>query len=343
MAAVAELNAARKNLTEVLGDNIKQYWTNMKLWYRQKINKEEFDLEARRLLTPDYVHYHNEFILAILTKCQTLGSQVVVGKESSMISNMSAGRNINKKVSKKFKKSRPAKTNFEHRFVPASPYPFINIPEVLPKEVPDDSPIAFCSRDLFLPDISMLHGRMFVTAWECGLEAITDDCVQLLQLAVEQHLKNILSVVLGRRHGFRLREGCFRYGIGNATKSEQLRKPSNEFTYSKESTCSTADLMHGQVPADRPTLEEGEHEAAMLLASNHPPPSLPPVSLYDLLEALQVHKSTIPSHTVYAINMERLLSKLWHPSHEQLEQDEIHRQEVILKEEFQNQQRCLRV
>lgn len=34
----------------------------------------------------------------------------------------------------------------------------------------------------------------------------------------------------------------------------------------------------------------------------------------------------MPSHTMYALNMERILSRLWHPSHEELEQDHVHRQ-----------------
>lgn len=29
------------------------YWANLKLWFKQKISKEEFDLEARRLLAQE--------------------------------------------------------------------------------------------------------------------------------------------------------------------------------------------------------------------------------------------------------------------------------------------------
>ncbi|XP_002735386.1 transcriptional adapter 1-like [Saccoglossus kowalevskii] len=338
MAAVTELNAARKNLTDVLGDNTKQYWSNMKLWYRQKINKEEFDLEARRLLTSENVHYHNEFLLAILTKCQTLGSSPVLNSKDSSLSSSASSRGMLRK-GKKLKKVKHTRVNFEHRFVESSPY--TNVPQVLAKGIPEDSPLVFCSRDLFLPDISMLHGRMFVTSWEYELDNVTDDCVQLVRFAVEQHLKNILTMTSSRRRGYRLRESSFRFSIGNS-KPEQLRKH-KEFVHVKESVCSAADLNHSQVPADRPTMEEGEREAAMLLAVSQPPKSVPPMSLYDVLETLQVYRSTIPSHTVYSINIERLLSRLWHPSHEEIEQDEIHRQEVLLKEEIQNQQKCLRV
>lgn len=47
---------------------------------------------------------------------------------------------------------------------------------------------------------------------------------------------------------------------------------------------------------------------------------------------MQVHHGVMPSHTMYALNMERVLSRLWHPSHEELEQDHVHRQRIAAKE-----------
>lgn len=29
------------------------YWANLKLWFKQKISKEEFDVEARRMLAQE--------------------------------------------------------------------------------------------------------------------------------------------------------------------------------------------------------------------------------------------------------------------------------------------------
>ena len=51
-----------------------------------------------------------------------------------------------------------------------------------------------------------------------------------------------------------------------------------------------------------------------------------------LLLWVQVHRGVMPSHTMYALNMERILSRLWHPSHEELEQDHVHRQRLAIKE-----------
>lgn len=47
---------------------------------------------------------------------------------------------------------------------------------------------------------------------------------------------------------------------------------------------------------------------------------------------VQVHRSVMPSHTMYALNVERILAHLWHPSHEELEQDRVHRQRLAVKE-----------
>ena len=55
------------------------------------------------------------------------------------------------------------------------------------------------------------------------------------------------------------------------------------------------------------------------------PPSVPHVPM-------QVHRGVMPSHTMYALNMERILARLWHPSMEELEQDHVHRQRLAGKE-----------
>lgn len=47
---------------------------------------------------------------------------------------------------------------------------------------------------------------------------------------------------------------------------------------------------------------------------------------------MQVHREVIPTHTVYALNVERVITKLWHPTHEELRQDQVHRQRLAAKE-----------
>jgi len=60
-----------------------------------------------------------------------------------------------------------------------------------------------------------------------------------------------------------------------------------------------------------------------------------------IVECRQVYKSALPSHTVYTLNIERILNRMTHPGHEELEHDEIYRQEVNLKRDLNNRQRLL--
>ena len=56
----------------------------------------------------------------------------------------------------------------------------------------------------------------------------------------------------------------------------------------------------------------------------------------------QIHQSALPSHSVYAITMERLSNKLHQPSNEELIQEDIHLQEVRLKRKLHAQQAVFR-
>lgn len=56
------------------------------------------------------------------------------------------------------------------------------------------------------------------------------------------------------------------------------------------------------------------------------------IHIFGIFCLMQVHHGVMPSHTMYALNMERILARLWHPSHEELEQDNVHRQRLAAKE-----------
>ena len=60
--------SAKNALMMALGDNWSLYLTNMRIWFRKKMTKEEFDVEARRMMSQEQVKYHNAFLLAILNK-----------------------------------------------------------------------------------------------------------------------------------------------------------------------------------------------------------------------------------------------------------------------------------
>ncbi|XP_023674557.1 transcriptional adapter 1 [Paramormyrops kingsleyae] len=326
---VSELEVAKKNLTDAIGDNVKQYWANLKLWFKQKISKDEFDAEARRLLGQDNVHVHNDFLLAILTRCQIIVS-APEGPGSLPWQGGSASKPGKPNRKKKFPSVRQ---KFDHRFQPQNPLsaaqPF-SPRELTPGE---DEELRLSAHTLLLPTRGQLEARMMVTAFELGLDNVTEDAVGMLVCAVEVHLKDVLTAVISRRKAYRLRDGHFPYAFGSDVTPQPYLKNSVAAYHSvTECPPPSASLPAGPPPQVSP--DEAEQQAALLLACSGGslPPPLPPINMADLLEALQVHRAVVPSHSVYALSMERILAQLWHPSHEELEQDQVHRRRLASQE-----------
>lgn len=87
------LNIARRKLNEVLGEKSTKYFNQMKLWFRMKLTKEEFDGEARKLLSNDQVHFHNEFLLALLNKVEGLAeTSITIAQEKANSHNRNSRR-----------------------------------------------------------------------------------------------------------------------------------------------------------------------------------------------------------------------------------------------------------
>jgi transcriptional adapter 1 len=170
---------------------------------------------------------------------------------------------------------------------------------------------------MVLPDIGLLHGRMMVAAWDYGLEGVEDNTVKLLMEAVEYQLKNLIMVTLARRVGYKLREKHFRYGMAAPLPESHLRNVCLVQDDAHESHA-TVVCTKGHIPTLRPSVETGSRDAAVHLSCT--PEHLPAhssITLLDLYDALQVHKSALPSHTVYATNMERISCRLWHPGQDE--------------------------
>ncbi|XP_010888522.1 transcriptional adapter 1 isoform X2 [Esox lucius] len=327
-AHASELEIAKKNLTEAIGDNIKHYWANLKLWFKQKISKEEFDIEARRLLTQDNVHVHNDFLLAILTRCQIIVS-TPEGAGSLPWTCVSASK---PGKPAKGKKKFSSRQKFDHRFQPQNPLSAAQI--FSPREVgSEEEELRLSAHTLLLPTRGQLEARMMVTAFELGLDNVSEDAVSSMIHAVENHLKDVLTAVVSRRKAYRLRDGHFPYAFGSdVTPQPYLKNSLAAYHIITEGPPSSASLQAGPPPQVSP--DDAEQQAALLLAcsGNSLPAPLPPISMFDILEALQVHRGVMPSHTMYALNVERILSRIWHPSHEELEQDHVHRQRLARKD-----------
>ncbi|XP_071442829.1 transcriptional adapter 1-like [Hetaerina americana] len=182
-----------------------------------------------------------------------------------------------------------------------------------------------------LPDSSLLMGRLLISAWEEGLEGAEEKAAVLLSHAVRMWLREILTAIIGRRNSFRLHEQGFRHSLGAPVPNPWLRNVANqmpEYNLNRfpndlevrlDPTCEEEDYAN-HFPSSRPTIDDAEQMAAFSVACSVKNQAIypkSPVNLFDVFETLQVHKSIIPSHTVYAINAERISARLSHPSKEE--------------------------
>ena len=322
---MVDVATARRKLLEALGDCAEKYWSNMKLWYKQKITKDDFDTQAFELLGPGKINYHNEFILAILAKCQAVAASTPVTNQSKAVAGVKATTKSIHLRKPRVKRPNAKTPVLVQEFV--MPDSMETAPPFMSKG--EDQDITLCSQDLVLPDMQTLHGRLLLGAWDVGLDSIDDQSVPfLLAAAVEAHLKNILTVCVSRRKAFVIRPGShfhFRFGAAHPRTDiygEHL------FKSGKQSR----------------TCDQAEAEAYTRLACGEiRNPVLSPISLFNLRDALQQSKQIVPSHTVRAVNMERILSEMWHPGHDEIQQNELYILETRKLHEKLKQQRGLRV
>ncbi|XP_057330340.1 transcriptional adapter 1-like [Microplitis mediator] len=319
MAASRDLNLARKNLTNSLGDNAKVYFEKMKLWFQMKSSKEEFDCEARNIMTDEQIHLHNEFLLCLFNKVRGLATATPLRPMKANNTHVHTDKDkiLKEKRLKLKRKYKTDRSNFE----PADMY--VDVLSQMSSPVGDE-PIGAnrsSAQELLLPDRTFVLARLMLAAWENNMDSADENTAHIIIAATQIFLKNIITAVLTKRKGFAVHQKSFIYNIGEPVPSSWKRNTMfipRGIHFSK-----TTDIIEpdGQVPAVKQTVDEMEQATAFAMACSTPvlSPALPPVSVNDLLQTLKIYKNLVNNHTVYATNMERLFTYPTHPTWEDLE------------------------
>lgn len=71
---------------------------------------------------------------------------------------------------------------------PADIADYIQTPNALPPHAHEE-PLRYSSQELFLPDMSLIFGRMMLCAWEMGLDGAEESAAELLVVAVQVWIK----------------------------------------------------------------------------------------------------------------------------------------------------------
>lgn len=309
MTTSKELNLARKSLVASLGENAKVYFEKMKLWFQMKTTKEEFDCEARNIMTEDQVHLHNEFLLCLFNKVRGLAAATPTRK-------LDRDKAIKEKRLRLKRKYRTDKSNFE----PADMY--VEVLSQTSSPVGDE-PIGAnrsSAQELVLPDRTFVLARLMLAAWENNMDGAEESTAHIVIAATQIFLKNILTAIFTRRKGYAVRDGSFIYNIGEPVPSSWKRNSTHILRSSDYNATEIIDP-YGQVPMIKPNIEEAEQATAFAYACSPQtiPPSLKPVNTADLQHTLKMYKNLVSNHTIYATNMERLFTYATHLTWEDLE------------------------
>ncbi|KAM7349171.1 transcriptional adapter 1-like [Cochliomyia hominivorax] len=309
---------AKNALMSALGDNAQKYLANMKLWFRHKWSKEQFDYESRKFLTPEKIHLHNQFLIAILNKIDafqipqepspTNGSSITMGISGSSIgsSNSCGSRKAKRKKSSRVSSDR---VTFE-------PYDFLDFimedtmklirpangtdanVQILPTQ-------RYCVQELFLPDAGFILGRFLIGAWESGLVNVEDNVAEYVAMAVQVLLKNLISTIIMKKEHYKVTgEGSFYYDVGASLKDPSVR---NTVTRQK--------LDDGPLELDKeitsPNFMRRSNDDVTFLSSCEEIniKGAKEITLKDCQRAFS-DKNLIASHSVFSINMERLTQML---------------------------------
>jgi len=346
MTATIELNSARRKLEIALGDNKSVYFTAMKKWFRlRRCSKEDFDCEAKKLLSADDSHLHNEFLLAILNKCQTLANFTLmtsptVKTPGSLPNVLSPSSSSIGSPNNPFFAARPSPNSDGVRLKDYR-NPAIVIPDCDEFEIFDDPTersVVNQKEEPTIPDSSMVTARFLIASWDEGLDGSINDpsATELVVAGVNQLLRRIITSILMDKSGYVSYANKMPHAIGIAAPNPYLinkqRANCNGISSTEDPIHETPEILESLnftsatnnvdplVPTGRPHERESELKAMWDLACTHRYTSraedqIKIVTLFDLLSTLKKHRTLIPSHTVYSINMERLLCRLHHEGH----------------------------
>lgn len=152
-----KLIVAKTRLMTALVDNAPVYLNNLKLWFKGKYSREEFDIASRKLLGVSQIHLHNQFFLAILNKVDALNQPHNSSPTNSTHFSTKSGK----------KRKRSSRVTDQATFEPVEMYDYLNDecsefvrpPAISGSSPPPIPPQRFAVQELFLPDNGLIMGR----------------------------------------------------------------------------------------------------------------------------------------------------------------------------------------
>lgn len=256
------LNEARVQLESVVGEDLlKEYFAILRQWFllNSPVNKEEFDRQARKLLlNEEQIVAHNRFLRALLEKTSSDTSKITKTIDSEPPKNKSS-----KGETDRGKTSKSKRGHFQ-------PMEFAECvqPQDISKIMPNDFSVRYAANELFMPDQAFFSVRIALAAWENGLQGAEGNVTDLMVTCCQTFVRNILTALISRKKGFKVRDGMFQYGFNQPIPDPFLRNYNNIVDDSDEPRIDVPDDDDSFVPRQKPSLERVEQQLAFSYASS---------------------------------------------------------------------------
>lgn len=191
-----ELLEAKQRLVEKLGSSYSTYIQLLGKWFRGSISKDEFDKSAKQLIDQNFVLEHNRFWLAFFHHCASNPSNSIQTRNYQPHDPHMRNQSDSKQdYSNEAAGDNGPNSTFNNNDNSSSGAGIGNKIRCLPSKV-------------------ITHMKIYVIAWEMGLDSASDLVSVYLNLALQHFLKNIITELICTKTAFRLRENRFRYAIG---------------------------------------------------------------------------------------------------------------------------------
>lgn len=170
----------------------------------------------------------------------------------------------------------------------------------------------YVTEERHVPDEKLVESRLVVTALKYDLDGADDEVAKMINIAVRLFLKNILTAVISKCSGFRIRENSFQHGIGFPVPNPWLRNYGNIVDETEVPTLDVDEEGRSIQPMIRSTLEDAQQQTAFSFMCGKAPEcsTMKSVTLKGLYETLLEDPTIICNHTISSINLERILAKL---------------------------------
>lgn len=263
-----------------LGDDLKkEYFALLRQWFSFSVplTKEEFDRNVRRLLVnEEQIRCHNYFLLAMLSK--------------------NSSNHRPKSVRTTNDKGVFECADFSEYVQPSSP-------SMLP---PSDFENRSAAAELFIPDSSFIASRIAVMAWENGLEGADDSVTELIVHACQVFVKNIITAMISRCKGYKIRSKKFQYGFNHPIPDPFIRNFNNVNDDTQESKVEVANGDDNFRPKCKMSLENAEQQMAFAYSCAKKRKCDNVLSVGLLYDTIRDNPKILGLHSIHSVNLFKL-------------------------------------